>query len=86
MHERSSPAEAVERARNADIVLLNKAQLGRDALAQLPQLRGVSVLATGVNSVDLEAATARGIAVCNVPAYSTASVVATHAFALARAL
>jgi glycerate dehydrogenase len=75
VHDRSSPIEVVARARDADIVLLNKAQLGREAFAQLPRLCGVSVLATGVNSVDLEAATERGIAVCNVPAYSTASVV-----------
>jgi glycerate dehydrogenase len=39
------------------------------------------VLATGVNVVDLAAATARGITVCNVPAYSTAST-AQHTIAL----
>lgn len=81
VHDRSSAAEVITRAAGADIVLLNKAQLGREAFALLPELRGVSVLATGVNSVELEAATARGIAVCNVPAYSTASVV-QHTLAL----
>ena len=81
VHDRSSAAEVITRAAGAEIVLLNKAQLGREAFAQLPRLRGVSVLATGVNSVDLEAATACGIAVCNVPAYSTASVV-QHTLAL----
>jgi len=81
VHERSRADEVLLRARDADILLLNKAPLGREAFAQLPQLRGVSVLATGVNSVDLEAATERGIAVCNVPAYSTASVV-QHTVAL----
>ncbi|HEY0466122.1 MAG TPA: D-2-hydroxyacid dehydrogenase [Polyangiaceae bacterium] len=81
VYERSAPAEVVARARDAEIVLLNKAQLGREAFEQLPQLRGVSVLATGVNSVDLDAATERGIAVCNVPSYSTASVV-QHTLAL----
>ncbi|MEI9951546.1 MAG: D-2-hydroxyacid dehydrogenase [Pseudomonadota bacterium] len=75
VHERSSASEVVARTRHADIVLLNKALLGREAIAQLARLRGVSVLATGVNSIDLDAATERGIAVCNVPAYSTASVV-----------
>jgi len=75
VYDRSSAAEVVARARHADIVLLNKTALDRAAFAQLPQLRFVSVLATGVNSVDLEAATERGIAVCNVPSYSTASVV-----------
>jgi len=81
VYERSSPAEVVARARDAQIVLLNKSQLGRDDFAQLPKLRGVSALGTGVNSVDLDAATERGIAVCNVPGYSTASVV-QHTLAL----
>jgi len=81
VYERSTPAEVAARAAEADIVLLNKAQLTRASLAELPRLRGVSVLATGVNAVDLEAASERGIAVCNVPAYSTASVV-QHTLAL----
>jgi glycerate dehydrogenase len=81
VHARSASTEVVERARDADIVLVNKAQLAREAFAQLPRLRGVNVLATGVNSVDLEAASERGIAVCNVPSYSTSSVV-QHTLAL----
>src|SRR3954468_10150866 len=71
VHARSANSEVVARARDADVVLVNKAQLAREAFAQLPRLRGVSVLATGVNSVDLDAASERGIAVCNVPSYST---------------
>lgn len=81
VYERTGNAEVVSRASDADIVLVNKAQLARQALEQLPRLRGVSVLATGVNTVDLEAATERGIPVCNVPSYSTASVV-QHTLAL----
>ncbi|HEY3254984.1 MAG TPA: D-2-hydroxyacid dehydrogenase [Polyangiaceae bacterium] len=81
VHERSGAADVVARARHAEIVLLNKTALGSEAFAQLPELRLVCVLATGVNSVDLDAATARGIPVCNVPAYSTASVV-QHTLAL----
>lgn len=81
VYERSSPSEIVERALPAEIVLVNKAKLGREALAQLPLLKGISVLATGVDAVDVAAATERGIPVCNVPSYSTASVV-QHTVAL----
>jgi len=81
VYERSENSEVVLRASDADVLLVNKAQLGRDAFERLPKLRGVSVLATGVNTVDLDAASERGIAVCNVPSYSTASVV-QHTLAL----
>ncbi|MET0793097.1 MAG: D-2-hydroxyacid dehydrogenase [Polyangiaceae bacterium] len=81
VHPRSSPDEVVARAADAQIVILNKAELNGAALLQLPRLQGVSVLATGVNSVDLAVAAAQGIAVCNVPSYSTASVV-QHTLAL----
>lgn len=71
----------VERALGADVVLTNKTALDAAALEKLTMLRGISVLATGYNVVDVRAARARGIPVCNVPAYSTASV-AEHAIAL----
>jgi len=79
--ERSLPEEIVPRAQGAAIVLTNKTPLSADTLAALPNLRGVCVLATGVNVVDIAAAKARGIPVCNIPAYSTAST-AQHTIAL----
>ncbi len=78
---RTSPELVVERALGADVVVTNKTALDAEALAKLATLRGISVLATGYNVVDVAAARARGIPVCNVPAYSTASV-AEHAIAL----
>lgn len=81
VHARSLDSEIVGRARGADIVLTNKTPLTAETLAQLPGLRGICVLATGVNVVDVAAATARGIPICNVPAYSTAST-AQHTVAL----
>jgi len=81
VYDRSSPSEVVARAAQADVVLTNKTPLAQSALEQLPELRGIAVLATGVNIVDVAQATALGIPVCNVPSYSTASVV-QHTIAL----
>jgi glycerate dehydrogenase len=81
VYDRSPDELVIERAAGADIVLTNKTRLDRAALAQLPGLSGICVLATGVNVVDVQAARERGVPVCNVPAYSTASV-AQHAIAL----
>ena len=75
IYERTAPQDTISRAVDAEIVLTNKVVLDRDTLAQLPKLRYVGVLATGVNVIDLEAARERGVVVTNVPAYSTASVV-----------
>lgn len=79
--ERSSGEEIVARAQGAAVVLTNKTPLSAASIAALPQLAGICVLATGVNVVDLAAARARGIPVCNIPAYSTAST-AQHTIAL----
>lgn len=81
VYDRSSPSEIAPRARAAEIVLVNKTKLTREALAALPPLRGIGVLATGVDAIDVLAATELGIPVCNVPSYSTASV-AQHTVAL----
>ncbi len=80
VHARSG-SKLVENCKNADIVLTNKEVLDDGVLEQLPHLRFISVLATGTNVVDLESAARRGIAVSNVPAYST-DAVAQHVFAL----
>jgi len=81
VYERTSPAEISQRAADAGIVLTNKAPLSRETLAALPHLRYVGVMATGTNVVDLKAASEHGVAVTNVPGYSTMSV-AQHVFAL----
>lgn len=77
----TGPDEIVDRAKGAQIVLTNKAPLSAATLGALPDLRFISVLATGYNVVDTAAARARGITVSNVPAYGTESV-AQHVFAL----
>ncbi|MFM8495851.1 MAG: NAD(P)-dependent oxidoreductase, partial [Planctomycetia bacterium] len=79
--DRSAPEQVVERARDADVVLTNKTPLPAAVIAALPRVRLIGVLATGFNVVDAAAARARGIAVVNVPEYSTPNV-AQATFAL----
>lgn len=81
VHPRTAPQDVVARAFGARVVLTNKTVLDRDAFAALEGLELVCVLATGVNVVDVEAAAAQGVTVCNVPEYSSDSV-AQHVFAL----
>tara|TARA_R100000027_G_scaffold66167_3_gene61657 strand:+ start:27382 stop:28359 length:978 start_codon:yes stop_codon:yes gene_type:complete len=81
LHERTSPSETLQRASGANLVLTNKVVLNRELIENLPELRYIGLMSTGTNAVDLEAAKERGITVCNVPAYSTASV-AQHSIAL----
>ena len=81
VYERTLEAEVIERARDAEVLLTNKTIITAAAMAQLPALRYIGVLATGYNNVEVAAARARGIPVCNVPEYST-SAVAQAVFAL----
>ena len=74
IYARTSPEQVAERARNAEIVMTNKALLPAETIAKLPQLQYIGVLATGVNIVDLAAARERGIIVTNVPGYGTDSI------------
>ncbi|MDN6322736.1 MAG: D-2-hydroxyacid dehydrogenase [Halomonas sp.] len=72
--EQSTTQQALERLANADIAIVNKVVLDADTLQQLPKLRLICVLATGLNNIDLETAKAQNIAVKNFAAYGTASV------------
>jgi glycerate dehydrogenase len=74
VYDRTPPPQILERAAGATAVLTNKTPLTAEALRALPGLRYVGVLATGYNVVDADAARSLGIAVTNVPAYSTLSV------------
>ena len=77
-------AELVAHAAGADGILVQYAQITAEVMDALPRLRAIGRYGVGVDSVDIEAATARGIAVCNVPDYGTESV-SDHAIGLALA-
>lgn len=74
VYPRSSKSEALERAKDADIILNNKVRLDRSLLEKLDNLKYIGLLSTGYDVVDVEYAKSRNIPVCNVPAYSSASV------------
>lgn len=85
VYERTAPSQIVDRCRGAFAVYVNKVVLDAETLSLLPDLKFIGILATGYNNVDLPAARRFGKIVCNVPAYSTASVAQT-VFALLLAI
>ena len=69
-----APEELVPACKDADAILINKAEINARIIEQLPNLKYIGIFATGFNNVDLVAARNRGIDVANVPGYSTDSV------------
>ena len=74
--------ELVANAAGAAGILVQYASITAEVMDALPDLRVVGRYGVGVDSVDVDAATERGIAVCNVPDYGTESV-SDHAIGLA---
>ena len=81
IYDRTAPEEVIDRIGDAEIVLLNKAVITEETLNACPNIRFISVIATGYNTVDVNAAAKRGIPVSNVPSYGTEAI-AQHAIAL----
>ncbi len=75
IYDRTPPELIIERAQNADIIILNKVIIDKDIIDSLPKLKYIGVLATGYNVVNTDYAKKKGIIVTNIPAYSTESVV-----------
>ena len=73
-YDRTLPEETFERSKDADIVVTNKVVFDRELLSRLPKLKFIAITATGTNNIDLDAAKDLGIAVKNVPGYSSVSV------------
>jgi glycerate dehydrogenase len=75
LRPQTAEAEIPKAIADAGAVLVNKLRITRDVMAETPSLKLIALAATGTNNVDLDAARDRGIAVCNVRDYCTASVV-----------
>ena len=77
----STPEQARERTRDADVVILNKVPINETSIGEAKNLKLVCVTATGTNNLDKEYLDKRGIAWRNVAGYSTESVT-QHTFAM----
>ncbi len=73
--------EARAAAAEAQALMVTIQPVTDELLSQLPRLRLVSRVGTGLDAIDLVAATARRVQVTNVPDYSVDEV-STHAIAL----
>ncbi len=71
----SSPEEALARVTDCDVLIINKVKVTEALIESAPKLKLICEAATGVNNIDLEACSKRGIPVRNVAGYSTDSVV-----------
>lgn len=77
----STPQEARERTKDADVVIVNKVIMDEASLGEAEKLKLVCVTATGTNNLDKEFLASRGVAWRNVAGYSTETV-AQHTFAM----
>lgn len=69
-----APAELLERVADVEVIALHFAPIGVAVLAAAPRLRAVVVARAGVENVDLDAATAAGVAVANVAGRNASGV------------
>lgn len=73
--------KALLRLGSSEILMTSKCPITRELMEQSPHLKYIGCTATGYNNIDVQAAADLGIAVTNVPAYSTEAV-AQHTISL----
>ena len=78
VYDNSTNTELIERIQGARVVVTKEISVTAELLSQFPDTVKLIVEAgTGYNNIDLNAAKAKGIIVCNIPAYSTERVAHT---------
>ena len=82
LYSNTVAAEAPERVKDADVIVVNKTPMNESTLSGAQNVRLICEFATGFDNIDLDYCRSRGITVVNVRNYSTA-VVAQHTFAMA---
>jgi glycerate dehydrogenase len=84
-YENTPADKIVERLKGATVAITNKVPIRRESLEQLPDLKMVSVAATGYDVIDIPACKDHGVSVSNVRGYATHTV-PEHTFGLIFAL
>jgi len=84
-YQQTEQEELHKRIRNAEVIILNKVSLDKEALLSATSLKLICLVATGKDNVDCESAKELGITVCNCQNYGTDSVV-QHVFSCILAL
>ena len=74
-YQTTEQRQVLSHVADSDVIILNKVKITADVIKTAPNLKLVCVFATGYDNVDIVAAKEKGVAVCNVPGYSTDSVV-----------
>ena len=77
IYDRTDPAneeEIINRIGDAEIIITNKTPISKKTIASCPNIKFITMLATGYNVVDYNYAKEKGIPLANVPTYGTASV------------
>lgn len=78
VYDNSTNTELIKRIQGARVVVTKEISVTAELLSQFPDTVKLIVEAgTGYNNIDLNAAKAKGITVCNIPAYSTERVAHT---------
>ena len=70
----TDPAVQIERARDADVIVIANMPLSGEVIRACPKLKFIDVAFTGVDHVDLEAAREKGVRVSNAAGYSNEAV------------
>ncbi len=77
--------DVIERAGDADVLLVQWAPITRSVIEHLPNCKVIVRYGIGLDNIDLEASRSRGITVCNIPDYCIDEV-ADHTVTLALSL
>ncbi len=81
LYKITTPDQRIQHIAGNEIAITNKVMIDRYVMNACPDMKLVCIAATGMNNVDLDAASEKSIQVKNVAGYSTESVV-QHTFAL----